>query len=517
MLFKKIHHRLLEQYPLLWNMRLPGILSVLILFHIVHFCAGYGMYSGVEDMSWESPKGMYFSTSFSLFSIIASCLIFILWLNRVFRNNAFKSFYPVSNLQLYGQFCIVFLVCFLNISGYYSFTSGYVAHARNNTSNTANEKDIELYNRVICFLQNKEDYRIDNRCSPYPFPLTKKYVSDVAIRDGKDSPDDYYYVSRDGQAYSSRQVDSIAGGQQYSYLNFCNNYAVIVPGEDFRYASQNRYEQGLAGYSAHILLRDPQKLKADMKAFLALCAKNKISYRLDAEDWFSWVNNPPYYPVRYTIFQKYYTPSRYASSENADVTAQAALQQNPKGYFIEVQKLRAILQHTQKAYEYTYESGPLLGMLYAALCISLLIFSFRATSRRIWMISLVGSALLGLVIGALTAVLAFGGSKEGILYFYLLIIAAFLVIHLVSTGKTVSGVALNWFTWFLPLASTIILGLLGSKSYRHTMINGVQQPSEPWVFDHLELYFLICLLAYLFILYFVLVPRYRQWQAMPES
>ncbi|HTN17944.1 MAG TPA: sulfite exporter TauE/SafE family protein [Chitinophagaceae bacterium] len=516
MLFKKLNTRLLEDYPLLWNMRLPGILGVLVLFHIVHFCTGYGLYTGVEDMGWESPTGMYFSTSFSLFSIIGSCVIFILWLNRVFRNNAFKSFYPVSNTQLYGQFCIILLVCFLNISGYYSFTSGYVAHARNNTSNSANEKDIELYNRVICFLQNKEDYRIDNRCSPYPFPLTKKYVSDVAIRNGKDSPDDYYYVSRDGQAYSSRQVDSIAGGQQYAYLNFCNNYAVIVPEQGFRYASQNRYEQGLAEYSPHVLLRDPQKLKADMKAFLALCARNKVGYKLDADDWFNWVNNPPYYPVRYTIYQKYYAPSRYASA-GPDLTAETALQLNPKGYFVEVQKLRSILQHTQKAHEYSYESGPLLGMLYAALSIALLIFSFRATSRRIWMISLVGSALLGLVIGAFTAVLAFGGGKEGILYFYLLIIAAFLVIHLISTGKTISGVALNWFTWFLPLVSTIILGLTESKNYQHTTINGVQQWTDPWIFDHLELYFLICLLIYLLTLCFVLVPRYRKWQAMPEN
>jgi hypothetical protein len=516
MMFKKMHNRLLEQYPLLWNMRLPGIFGVLLLFHLLHFIIGYTMYTGIEDMGWESPTGVYFSTSFALFSIIGSCVIFILWLNRVFRNNAFKSFYPVSNRQLYSQFLIFFLVSFLNITCYYSFTSGYVFHAKNNTSNSNNEKDIETYNRVAGLLQNKEDYRIENRCSPYPFPLSKKYVSDVAIRSGNESPDDYYYITRDGQAYSSKQVDSIAGGFEYSYLNFCNNYAIVVAGKDIRYASYDNYEQGIKAYGPQKILKDPRQLKADMRAFLALCDRNKVGYHLDADEWFSWVNNPPYYPVRYTIYQKYAGPSRYVQAESKDFTTQAALQLNPKGYYVELQKLRSILQNTQKAYEYNYVLPPLLGLMYAALSIALLIFTFRATSRRIWMITIIGSALLCLVIGAFTAVLAFGGGKEGILFFYLFIICAFLVLHLLSPNKTISGVSLNWFAWSLPIVSTIILGLMESKSSTTTAM-GLVKTEEPWIFRNLDYYFLICLLSYLLIFWVLLIPRYRHWQAMTEN
>lgn len=503
-MIKKLHKDLLENYPLLWNLRLPGVFGALAIFHLIHFLVGYSMYSGEESTRWHNPEGMYFSTSFCLFSMIGSSVIFILWLIRVFRNNAFKSFYPIGNGKLFQEFMVFFVVCLLNITCYYSYTFGFVFHARNNTNNSENKKDIEVYNSVIAFLQNNKDaYRLEGRCYPDPFPLTKRYNENVRYAPSDQVPkSDYYFVSRDGRKFSSAEVDVLTGGVEYSYLNNCNFYSMYIHNESDRYSSNS--EQENEHYKTRLVktLNNPEELKANMAAFIKLCDKHNISYQLEVDDWFKWVYNPPYFPVNYLIFHKYYYPGQYPTPNLSDASViQASLQLNPKGYFVEVSKLQNILQSTQRAYDYSFELAPFLGFLYAALFMSIMIFTFRATARRTWMIALIGSALICLIIGALTAVLAFGGGKDGILYFYLLVILSFILIHFISIRKTVSGVSLIWFVWSLPYAFVILLGLLENNFDK----------------DYFQTYFLVCLFIYLMTLRFFLVPRFRAWQAMPEN
>lgn len=500
---KKLNQHLLENYPLIWNMRLLPVVMVIIIFHLFHLLVGYSMYDGIASMGWHNPGDMFFATSFSLFSIIGSFVIFILWLTRVLRNNAFKSFYPFSNNHLFLQFLIILGVCLGNLTYYYSYTSGYLMHARNNTNNAENERDVAVFNSVAGFLQSARDqYSLDLRCHPYPFPLTKQYKANAQhTTSGKQNTDEYYYESRDKQRFTQAQVDSIAGGYQFSYLNWCSDYNMIefsdvTNGRDFDYYKQQHLT----------LLNDPKMLKQQMAAFTGICRKYGIHYKLDVEEWFRWVYNPPYYPVQYTIFQIYYSPG--VPDDNDQHLGQAATQTNPKGYYVELQKLQYILQNTRKAHEYRHNLGGFCGFLYAALGLALLVFTFRATPRRVWIITLIGSALIALILGAITAVLAMGGAKDGILAFYVIVIFSFLFIHIISESKTISGVSLNWFVWSFPFLSLLLYGM--SDTFR-------EGAAQSWMVRHSEWYFFLFVLAYLLTLWAFIIPRFRHWQSMPED
>lgn len=516
-MIKKLHNYLLEHYPLIWNLRLVNMLVVLAFFHLLHFATGYSRYAGNDSIGWYNPGRMYFNTSFSLFSIIGSCLIFILWLIRVFRNNAFKSFYPLRSGRLFTEFMLLFLTCLLLISGYYSYTYGYVFHVRGNTNRAVNEKDIALYNTMAVLLQEGTTaYNIEKRCSPAPFPLSKRYKSNTpGDNTVRAAHEDYYYVAQDGKAFTVRQVDSMSGGYEYSYLNFCNTYLLVSPEERdaSRIPESDDYKKELT-----LLLHNPRALKERMNAFLKLCDKYNIAYRLSADDWFTWVYNPPYFPVAHTIYHKNYVSSRYASGRSDDALTEDAMRLNPKAYYIEIQRLQRILQSIQKAHAYHFDFSLFCGFLYGALSIALMVFTFRATARSVWMITLIGSALLAVIIGALTAILAMNDAIESAFFLYLLVIIGFCLVHFCSSNKTISGVALNWFAWSLPLVPVVIFGFAGQSDHSVSIATGLKEPGlDYWLRHNTTFYFFICLLLYLVVLRLVLAPRYRRWQGMPEQ
>lgn len=526
--FKKLHRYTLEHYPLIWNMRLYSILAVVALLHIVHFLVGYASYTNVLDMRWRQPADMFFSSEFSLFSIVGSCVVLILWLVRVFRNNAFKHFYPVSDMQMFAQYLVLFCICFLNMTYYFSYTLGYVFHARNNTNQKENIADIRVFNRMSTLLQaSRESYDFKNRCYPEPFPVVMKYKvgeteTEVSPSDGKY---EYYYEGKDKRHYTKAQIDSILGHKQYAYLNICYDYQRIsIQKQEDYYDNQHAYDRILytnANDLRRFLNEGPEHIKQEMQAFLKICDKYNVSYKLDVEDWVKWVYNPPYFPVDYLVYSAPY--DIYGSNETQiDSTVYSY---NPKGYYVQTNKLQYILQNTQKAHLYSVKPVALLIFLYCSLGVSLLLFTIRTANRRIWLICLIGSALLSMLIGAFSAIIGFSGSNGiDILIFYALIIFSFLIVHLVSRNKTIAGVSLNWFAWSLPFMSGIIYGLQSAlhrkerlQQLNRSVTGDYVYPSRSWVETHTEAYMLICLLVYLLIFAFLLTPLYRKWQASPEN
>jgi len=59
-----------------------------------------------------------------LLSFIIMVLLSIGWLILLFRNNAFKRFYPVSRWQLFGRFVVYLVIIFGMTSTYVSFIAG---------------------------------------------------------------------------------------------------------------------------------------------------------------------------------------------------------------------------------------------------------------------------------------------------------------------------------------------------------------------------------------------------------
>ncbi|MDI9319083.1 MAG: hypothetical protein QM530_01295 [Phycisphaerales bacterium] len=529
-MMKKLNQYLLENYPLVWNMRLLSVLAVCTLLHLVHFVIGFFTFSTIEGMSYHNPEGMFFDSPFALFSIIGSFIVFILWLIKVLRNNAFKSFYPFSKIQLFAQFLIFFLVALFNITYYFSYTYGYVVSARLHTDIVANTKDNEVLQNVLPFLQGKDSYDIQNRCTPYPFPMNKRFKNEaindpnnpdkVILPKGYSDNSDHYYIGSDKRIYSPKQLDSIAGGATFSYLNYCSyRYR-------YNYDSYESQKEELIQKMHKQLKVQPEAIRASMSAFLQVCDKYKIKYKLSVDDWFKWVYHPPYFPVTYTIQNTYYYPQTDAEDAVNEVAvptpANSEKELNPKGYFVQVDRLECILDNTFKVHEYHIKWNILLVFMYFAMAIALTLFSFRASSKRIWLISLIGSALVCLAVGAITAVLNYGKGNTGsmVLLFYLLLILAFLLVAIISHKKTIAGVTLNWFVWSAPAILPIIYGIYSAR-YRYIQSQvPAYQYTKPhlldWIDNHTEVFMSLCILLS-FISMLFLSSRYRRWQAMPED
>lgn len=512
-MIKKLHKDLLENYPLIWNLRLLSILGVCAGLHLFHFLAGYLSFTSVTG-GWNSPEGVFFDTPLGMFSIISSFIIFILWLIRVFRNNPFKSFYPLSNLQLYGQLMAFMLVSFLNITYYFSFTYGYVAHAKMSTNYISNKKDAAIFNSVTPYLQeSKEVYAIENKCSPAPFPMIKKYRANddntSAVSAENEQENNVYYVGSDGQEYTPRQLDSLGGGYEYSYLNYCG-------GVYFEHGVTPVYEMGNPSEARNRSVGkiDPKELKENMVAFLKLCDKYKVGYKIDVDEWFKWVYNPPYFPVNYTLRNQYYNPYAGTSYDSDYELAEERSQVNPKGFYVRKDQLQYIIDNTFRVHEYQTDFGVLCILLYLSLAFAMMIFTFRVTSKRVWLITLVGSALISMLLGAATAVIGLGHSSDGvsIVVFYLLVIFSFLLIYFTVQKKSISGAALNWFAW----SSSMILPLIVLAITINNDNNSESSDFEMWFNRNEFLFSFICFIVYLAILA-ALTPLYRRWQALAED
>jgi hypothetical protein len=101
-------------------------------------------------------------------------------------------------------------------------------------------------------------------------------------------------------------------------------------------------------------------------------------------------------------------------------------------------------------YDYHISLQSLIVYLYVALSFAIIIFSFRITSRRIWLTSVIGGALLSLIAGLVSAIIVSGSrgshnTGHTVLFFYILLITSFLTVALLSQSKTISNVALTWF------------------------------------------------------------------------
>lgn len=509
-MLKQINKQLLEKYPLLWNMRVADFTLLILLVHVLHLILGYVSFSGVERMRWHRPDSMFFSSSFAVFSIIGSFVVFILWLIRYFRNNAFKSFYPYRNSRLFAEFLILFAISLLNITYYYSYTFGYVLHARLSTNYTLARQDRDIYHKIAPFLgDDKQSYALEQRCYPAPFPMEKRYLEtqtqDSAGYTSVAGEADYEYTGSDGHIYTREAILRMTGGYQHSYLNFCD------------YRQYDPVEEANASKGSELLQRgDAREIRAAMTAFLKVCDRYQIKYRIDAEEWFRWVYNPPYYPLRYTLYHL----QDYENTNFNDEALLTTSAYNPNGFYLQADRLQTILDNTLKVHRYQVDAGPFCVLIYIALSLALLIYTFRISSRRIWLISLLGICLLSLFVGALSAIMISGSnSGEGVLILYLFLIAAFLAAAMGATHKTVSGVALTWFIWTAPFILPILAAVYMIRERSATdYISGMYRPSSlvHWISGNYTGFLLICIPVYM-LLILALTPLCRKWQALPED
>lgn len=586
-MIKKINKYLLENHSLVWNTRLIWMLAVLLGMHILFFIIGFMSYLSPVDLHETDLFFMYFESGFVWIGVLLSILILLLWMNQYFKHNAFKAQYPKSNFSIYKEFLIVFLIAFLAVTQYFSYTQGLKMRISSIKTTEEVEKGIDLVNRTAPFtLQNKysggdgyytpSPYTQINRCvnvsvfdslvsqddvlrlfvanqfknkiwgltpddtlnyqkfkDSLQYPLYKNQEFETVLvrhfpqREDWKAPEDYktqeVYISELGD-YSEAVITedetvATADGVYYgsngneTYLNYnlnsIYNYCQVVT-----YSSDSLKNGEYYAKKTYGLLQNKKKdsIQYLMNNYLKLADEYQVGYRFKDKNWIEYVDNPPYYFVDYELS----SVSRYSEAHQ---------KQFKKDYIAE-EDMVTTLNNLKKSKTSVFQSFEYLICLYIALGIALLIFTFRFTAMRTWIISVVGSLvvyfiffslffLLGMLVFDMSEVYAMILCLIFILVFWLLAWAIF-----TKSRKLVSGVNFIWSIWsfgaILPICVGLYSDYLEWKFPYHYLTNKTEHPHVEWIRTNFDLImFINFILIFVFIL--LILPVIKKWKSMPEE
>ena len=161
--------------------------------------------------------------------------------------------------------------------------------------------------------------------------------------------------------------------------------------------------------------------------------------------------------------------------------------------------------------------------LYVALGFSILLFSFRLTSGKSWLIAVVSLGVINIIIGILSAI----SSSEyvyliSIPTLFLVLLIYFLVIIYRNKGKKLSGITINAMLWMLPGFAPVVyfLALQYAKyycGYNNYYGNNHNEFPKITFLEENELLLLYLNLAFVFVVLFLMSKKFKQWRGITES
>lgn len=176
-LYTKFNTYLLENHPLLWHTRAIQLLAAALLFWLISFAIGYSSLRLVQLSNYEVTSH-YTVTGFNLFHIASAIIIVAIWAIYFYKNNAFKSLYPLTRFYFQKMFVLLFIPFLLLSAAYLPFTKGAFLKTQSLLSQTELMKDYKVIQLADAFIPtNKDNYSIGKKSYPKPFPLKSIYYN----------------------------------------------------------------------------------------------------------------------------------------------------------------------------------------------------------------------------------------------------------------------------------------------------------------------------------------------------
>ena len=364
-IIQKINTSLLEKHPTLWNTKIVWILLSSIVIHLLFYIAGYLTLTDETILHQRRALYSFLEHGTVFIGVIVSILQLVLWLIYLFKNNAFKNFYPTSRKTLTLHFLLYFLVFFVSTTYYYSYTFGIKQHVAMHYPDAEFEEDIEIANKAALFFShNLESYTIDHL--KYPSPLDTLYCERNVFQVNDTLPHftfkgnkfQFYSLTKDEILYNDSESgrityensthlfvkntdssnvyfyrDSVIDVSAYiknpnpSYYNysriFFDRKAELTPyySDQLYYQDEYGYYQDEMDYylvapdenftTPRILQskanqqllaeNDPVVIKNRLDALLMVADKFKIPHNLDTNTWFELIYHPRSFEVKNTI------------------------------------------------------------------------------------------------------------------------------------------------------------------------------------------------------------------------
>lgn len=448
-MFRKIQHYLLLKQPLLWNTKAVPTLTVLAVFHIIFFVIGY--ISGALDFNQTGRNYNSGEETVIFFSVLISILAIIIWLVFYFKNNAFKALYPKSNLALFQEWGLLLMICFMAGSFSMSYLFGIDTKIRSYYTETEAKKRCETLSKASIFYSDHFD--------------TAEEI-DTTINDTT-RPFRLDYVKFRGKKYS---LNSLLNKDIHNYSFFDSKWDSVTKVKVKSWLVDNRQDS----------------VKTVFKDYFALVDEHRLKSNINAQQWFELIYTAPDFVQTRVIAKRekdYYNGGNYDydyENEYNEAVAVEAPQSRKldslNEYLKYIGKDEFVFYKTYvpaDELEYNYEkiantytnptvsSEMLLAFLYLAVGLSIVLFSFRVTSGRNWLIALISMGVLNIIFGILSVVFRFEN-------FYLIALLAtmttlfiyFTVVVKRQKAKGISGITLNASLWMLPALLPIIYQLL---------------------------------------------------------
>jgi hypothetical protein len=164
---------------------------------------------------------------------------------------------------------------------------------------------------------------------------------------------------------------------------------------------------------------------------------------------------------------------------------------------------------------------------YTVLSLSILLLCYRRFSRKVFLISIIGTIIWAILIGL---IVASNNSEDGFFFLMLILIFTFLGIGLGSlngSNKRLAGVCLNWHVYLVPFILMLVVGAMDNYhrhvSYGYNVPSHTDEymrqhyPFSSWVVDHTTAILEVNLLISFLYVAFLFNQWAKRWQAMPEE
>jgi len=579
-MFKKINQTLITKYPLIWNLKFIWILLTVLVFNLIAFINGFLFFTKKSQLQETGLYEVFFNSGIIIYYVLIGVIMCVIWLYFYIKNNRFKSNYPTSRNYLFKEFLAVFFIIFLMFYVPNSFKTGLKFRVSNYMSEEQYLKDIDIINRTQGFTlrsefgydnysrnlpvlafdslvseketrelyeKNEREYLRENPHDSYnPFlepyfrnpefetllrdyfperfsyskinfnqtyqPLKKNNSSTNQLYEEAAYPDvaavDSVAIGIDSASYAS-PVNASEKPQTYFNLASLYNYSVLAFNnpKDSTLNHQFYDEQWIA-----LLQKNDRKaIENLLNNYTDLLKKQEIGYQFRYKNWIDYLPQYPYYFIDSNLN---YKEINYKKQDYINQSSLNRVYEN-----IELAKYSSTWLELIQYY------------LLIALIITVLIITFRFSSFKVWLISLIGAgilAILGSVFGiSINASIGYTQFSPYIILFVFYI--AFIAITLIGLRskkyKVLTGVNLNWF-----VATNVFIGIVMLSFYTdlraemlydstiNISIYDLRQTNKELLMlqEFAEIFLYINPILYLISFYFI-INLYKKWQAMPEE
>jgi hypothetical protein len=505
-MFKKLNQYLLINQPLIWNLKAVPLAGFLLVCHLIFFILGY--INGAIDFEKAEMYGSDYIDGFIIFFSILICILtLVVWLVYYFKNNGFKSYYPKSKFALFKEWILLLLLSFLLSS----FSISYFAAKDLRVRSYFTEQEAELRCEVLALAS--------------------------IFTDGSFEHPGYKTVDSAGYQITVMINSFDYRGRSYPLTSLVNKNT-----QGFQFF--DRYEDSLMRKRVRDWLHTGEKDSVYnlLKKFEKIADEHHLKGNISAKQWLDIVYKPPVFDNDTIVadskgddlYDEQYSPDVYyergpqvLDSTNQYVEFRNGKQYTYNRYYVPENELHHSYGRVAESW-----TSPMVdmdfvtGILCCAFALALLIFAFRITSGRAWLIAVLGLGVISIIFGIISAIL----SSEYIFLTMLILLFIVLVIYFFvvltrNKGKGWSDITLNAMLWMLPgfipaLYTCAIEVVKRNTGYYDRGIDYIRElntsPQVTLLEDNVEL-MIILNLVFVFLAMILLTVKIQQWKGVAEN